>query len=264
MMSKGYACAITLALALFSSVALAKPDTAGRVTFLKGTAHVKAAIGSWTSLKEGSPIQTGDEVSTGNKSRIEIRLVDASVIRLGSNSSLVIDKALLAQTGGREMSGYLLSGQAYAKVSKNPSDASKFEIHTSNAIAGIRGTAFRIDAKRDKSTVVRVYTGAVAVSNAPIFAKPVKAQDAGAQSGQSGSCVAPPKGVKPNRQCQVEVAGPDEVTKKQWEEIVAQAMQEVKVGTDGKLTKMDFNKEPSAEEEEWVSWNKSRDDQAGE
>ncbi len=203
----------------------------------------------------------GDYVRTGEKSRIEIRLIDASVIRLGSNTTLKIVTVLVADSGGREVTSSLLSGQAYANASKQASDTSKFEIHTSNAVAGTRGTTFRIDAKKDNSTVVRVYSGAVAVSNAPIFAKPVNTQDNQGKTEHGNPCTTAPSSVKPNRECQTEVAGPEEVTKKQWEEIVAQAMQEVRVGADGKLTKLDFTGEPTAEEEEWVSWNRSRDHQ---
>jgi hypothetical protein len=262
MLAKLYALAITLALVLYSGASLAKPDTAGQITFLKGTAHVKASTGGWIACSEGSSLRIGDQVRTGKKSRIEIHMIDGSVIRLGSNTILKIDTALVSESGEREMASFLRSGQAYANASKKSNDLSKFEIHTSNAIAGVRGTAFRIDAKRDKSTVVRVYTGAVAVSNAPIFAKPIREQDSRGKTEQGKPCTTPPAGgVKPNRECQTKVAGPEEVTKKQWEEIVAQAMQEVKVGADGKMTKLDFESEPTAAEEEWVSWNKSRDNQ---
>jgi hypothetical protein len=250
---------ITLALVLYSGASFAKSDTAGEVTLLKGTAHVKPSTGVWTALQEGSSLRIGDHVRTGKKSRIEIHLVDASVIRLGSNTTLVIDTVLVADNGEREIKSSLLSGQAYANVSKQPNETSKFEINTKNAIAGVRGTAFRIDANKDASTVVRVYIGAVAVSNAPIYAKPVHTQDSSGTMAHGKPCRTPPGSVKPNRECQTEVAGPEEVTKKQWEEIVAQAMQEVRVGADGKLTKLDFESEPNAEEEEWVSWNKSRD-----
>jgi hypothetical protein len=127
-------------------------------------------------------------------------------------------------------------------------------METSNAVAGVRGTTFRIDAKRDKSTVVRVYTGAVAVSNAPIYAKPGKVK-------KTGKFQMPKQGVKPGGPGRVEVAGPHEVTKKEWEEFVAKAMQEVRVAADGKIGEpVAFDAQADAADE-WVSWNKSRDKQ---
>ncbi len=40
-------------------------------------------------------------------------------------------------------------------------------METENAVAGVRGTTFRVDAHADKSVLVRVYAGAVAVARPP-------------------------------------------------------------------------------------------------
>jgi hypothetical protein len=102
--------------------------------------------------------------------------------------------------------------------------------------------------------VVRVYTGSVAVSNAPLFQK---------KAGQDG---APAKkkcpGVKPCRDGVKEVAGPREVTKKEWEEFVAKAMQEVRVAGDGTMSApvaFDAQKELQDDPEGWIAWNKDMD-----
>lgn len=227
---------------------------AGRVSYLKGWAQVKRG-GQWTRIEKGSALRWGDLVATGKKrTRLEIRLADGSVVRLGRNSRLSIDKARFSSSQ-REFSAKLLKGKVYALVSHFTGSDSSFKIATRNAVAGVRGTTFRIDAKKDRSTVVRVYTGAVAVSNAPIFAKPGRLPKAGKRGG------GPRQGVKPGGPGRVEVAGPQEISKHEWEEMIAKAMQEIRVSAAGKLSPpVAFDAQADAADE-WVAWNKSRDEQ---
>jgi ferric-dicitrate binding protein FerR (iron transport regulator) len=227
---------------------------AGKITYMKGTVEAFSG-GAWAKLKKGNSVYGGQMIRTLKKSRVEIVLADKSVIRLGSKSKVKLKEALF-KAGTTQFSAKMFRGKAYAMASKLVGGDSKFEVTTANAVAGVRGTTFRIDAKRDKSTVVRVYTGAVAVSNAPIYSKPGKIKKT------EGKFQMPKKGVKPGGPGRVEVAGPSEVTKKEWEEFVAKAMQEVRVAANGELSEpVAFDAEADAADE-WVAWNKSRDKEA--
>jgi hypothetical protein len=227
---------------------------AGKITYMKGTVEAFSG-GAWAKLKKGNSVYGGQMIRTLKKSRVEIVLADKSVIRLGSKSKVKLKEALF-KAGTTQFSAKMFRGKAYAMASKLVGGDSKFEVTTANAVAGVRGTTFRIDAKRDKSTVVRVYTGAVAVSNAPIYSKPGKIKKT------EGKFQMPKKGVKPGGPGRVEVAGPSEVTKKEWEEFVAKAMQEVRVAANGELSEpVAFDDEADAADE-WVAWNKSRDKEA--
>jgi ferric-dicitrate binding protein FerR (iron transport regulator) len=227
---------------------------AGKITYMKGTVEAFSG-GAWAKLKKGDSVYGGQMIRTLKKSRVEIVLADKSVIRLGSKSKVKLKEALF-KAGTTQFSAKMFRGKAYAMASKLVGGDSKFEVTTANAVAGVRGTTFRIDAKRDKSTVVRVYTGAVAVSNAPIYSKPGKIKKT------EGKFQMPKKGVKPGGPGRVEVAGPSEVTKKEWEEFVAKAMQEVRVAANGELSEpVAFDAEADAADE-WVAWNKSRDKEA--
>jgi len=247
---------VVIVVALFCFVAneavLAGKTGAGKVTYIKGVVQAYRS-GNWTPLKKGSKVYKGDTVRTRAKSRVEIVLSDDSVIRLNYNSKAKISQAMF-KGQKKDFSAKLMRGGAYAWVSKLTGSGSEFNVKTSNAVAGVRGTTFRIDAKKDKSTVVRVYTGAVAVSNAPLYAKPGKGQKT------SGKFQMPRKGVKPGGPGRVEVAGPHEVSKKEWEEFVAKAMQEVRVAANGEISEpvaFDAQKDAASE---WVAWNKSRDE----
>lgn len=246
---------VALVVAMTFAVSDAAPKAAaGKITYLKGTVEAFSG-GAWAKLKQGDSVYGGQMVRTQKKSRVEIVLADKSVIRLGSNSKVQLKEALFSKDATK-FSAKMFRGKAYAMASKLVGGDSKFEVTTSNAVAGVRGTTFRIDAKVDKSTVVRVYTGAVAVSNAPIYSKPGKIKKT------EGKFQMPRKGVKPGGPGRVEVAGPKEVTKKEWEEFVAKAMQEVRVAANGELSEpVAFDAEADAADE-WVAWNKSRDKEA--
>jgi hypothetical protein len=248
---------VALVIAVTFTVTDAAPKAAaGKITYMKGTVEAFSS-GTWAKLKVGDSVYGGQMIRTAKKSRVEIVLADDSVIRLGSMSKVKINEALYKQ-GASQFSAKMFRGKAYAVASKLVGGDSKFEVTTSNAVAGVRGTTFRIDSKQDKSTVVRVYTGAVAVSNAPIYAKPGKPKETG------GKFQMPKQGVKPGGPGRVEVSGPQEVTKKEWEEFVAKAMQEVRVAANGKLSEpVAFDSEADAADE-WVAWNKSRDKQTSE
>jgi len=297
---------LAVVMGLVMGAAQAEPDSAGKVTYLKGKVEAQRK-GSWVNLGQDASVFPGDTVRTEKKGRVEIRLADSSVIRLGSASLVVINEAVFRGGGEKKFSAKMMQGQAYAVVSKLVGSDSNFEVRTNNAVAGVRGTTFRINAQLDKSTVVRVYTGAVAVSNAPIFAKAGKPKDKGeapavggeakAAGGEPKADEAPkaadepqgtevakatlpkasgaatasgaakegkfqmpgPKSVKPDRGGRAEVAGPQEVTKRQWEEFVAKAMQEVRVAADGKMAApVSFDPGQDAADE-WVSWNQARD-----
>ena len=92
---------------------------------------------------------------------------------------------------------------------------------------------------------VRVYSGTVAVAAGPI---PRPEHAGGARDGKPG---------KPERR---QVAGPQEVTREQWERIVTNMMQ-VKVAADG--TPSEPEEFALAKADEWETWNRARDAAAG-
>ncbi len=244
---------LVLSVGLFLVQAASAGGDTAKVTRLKGDVKVRYGEAAYKPLKKGSRLKAGAVVKTGRKSRIEIRLADNSVIRLGSKTKMTLQKVMFASGGRKKVTARLWGGKAYSVVSKLVGEESSFEIKTGTAVAGVRGTAFRINAAEDQSTVVRVYTGAVAVSNAPIYAKAGKPKS-------SGKFQMPRQGVKPVGPGRVEVAGPQEVTKKQWEEIVAKAMQEVRVSAKGELSApVAFDPKKEELEDDWVAWNKAMD-----
>jgi hypothetical protein len=136
----------------------------------------------------------------------------------------------------------LSAGKLWANVKKLTTSDSSVEVKTSNAVAGVRGTVYRVNVEADKSALVKVYDGEVYVANPPRDAS--KPAD---------------KALQPH-----EVSGPHEVpppyhevSMEEWTAIV-KAMQQITISPEGKPSKpQDFD--PRADLDDWVRWNQERD-----
>ena len=231
---------VTLALA---AVAVAAPNApAGTVTFLAGDATRTAPGGQAERLAVGKPVLQGDVLETQKRTRLEVKLGDGSVLRLGPSSKAEVAAAAFGKTvEDRNVSAKLLVGKVWANVAKAVGGEQRFEVKTENAVAGVRGTTFRVDAATDKSVVVKVYSGTVAVASGSI----PRPEHQGAV----------PAGTKPQR---TQIAGPQQVTREQWEKIVTNMM-EVRVSSDGTPSEPEKFALATPGEDEWEEWNRDRD-----
>lgn len=231
--------AAVAALAGAAAVALAAPAaprSAGAVTFVSGEA-TRSARGKAEPLAVGSVVWPGDVLETRRRTRLEVKLADESVLRIGPLSRVVLEEALFGGTAEeRKVAAKLVVGRIWANVAKAVGGEARFEIQTENAVAGVRGTTFRVDAATDRSVVVRVYAGTVAVA--------------------SGAVPRPEHhGAKPERR---QVPGPQEVSREQWEKIVTSMMQ-VRVSAAGVPAEPEPFALAKAGGDTWEEWNRSRD-----
>ena len=217
------------------------PPPAGTVTFLAGDAtRAAGAAGKAEKLAVGSAVRAGDVLETKRRTRLEVRLTDRSVLRLGPSSRVVVAAAAFGKTvEERSVSAKLLVGKVWANVAKAVGGEARFEVQTENAVAGVRGTTFRVDAATDRSVVVRVYSGTVAVSQGAL----PRPEHGTAKDG------------KPERR---QVAGPQEVSREQWEKIVTRMMQ-VRVSAEGVPGEPETFALADPGADEWEAWNRSRD-----
>lgn len=192
-----------LVLALLS----ASPSLAavGNVTVVEGAAFRMPKGGAEESLKQGADVELDDTLRTGPDGSVKLTLTDQSVVVLGPDSELVVERAEFESQERSKVSLKLLVGGVWAKVKKAIAGSdSTFEVSAARAVAGVRGTIFRVDATplivgtrppKIRETVVRVSEGRVAV-NAQV---------------KKAAAKPPPKGPR------VEVPGPTEVTAEEWE-----------------------------------------------
>lgn len=212
---------LAVALAVFSTAALAE---VGKVAALEGEATRAAKDGAAEALKVGSNIELGDTI-TVKSGNLKFELNDGSVIMLAPASVLEITKAEFEGQERKGFQGLLKGGSLWTKV-KKALGAGEFEVSTERAVAGVRGTIFRIDAdalvkaakgKGRKASIVRVIEGSVAVNPSKLIAaqlaEALKKKKAGPR---------------------VEVPGPKEVTVQEWEKIFVTlaANQQIAVSAD--------------------------------
>jgi hypothetical protein len=188
----------------------------------------KAAPDAWHPLKQGGAVEEGDRIRTAEGARAEVSLPDGSRVRIGSKSEVTLETAAFKGDQRERVSIEVGLGRLWAKVAKAVSGENNFEVATKNGVAGVRGTTFAVLAAADASAVVKVYAGTVGVRKA-------------AATG-------------PRKQ----IPGPRQIDRRQWEEIVATAMKQVKISSLGELSPAeDF--EDSGEDRQWAEWNKERD-----
>jgi hypothetical protein len=133
-----------------------------RVSMLDGSATLDGAI-----LARGTLVTTGGVVETAPGARLELRLPDNSVIRIGPGSRLVLDPKYCTRRPDR-VSFKLIFGRVWSVITRVAAIGTKFEIETENAANGNRGTSWCTDAgtKDGKPwTRVRVYQHSVVVRN---------------------------------------------------------------------------------------------------
>lgn len=213
-----------------------------RVTFVQGEVQRQASDeGRWTALALGAFVEAGERIKTMKGARLEIQLPDKSIIRFDEESDVRLAKAEYNPgQSKRDVRVSLLLGKTWANIQNVFGSSKGVQVETENAIVGVRGTVFRMNVALDRSSMIRVYRGSVAVSKPHRIPAP----------GEPGSEIQRVPG--PTR-----VPGPHRVTVEEWIRIV-EAMQQITISAEGIPTKP----HPFTMEEDlndWVQWNLERD-----
>ena len=196
----------------------------GKVVKLQGGATRTSAEGKKEALAVDAAIELKDVIEVAAKGALKLELSDGSVIALDEKSRLEINEADFKGQDVSAFSATLSAGKLWTKVKKLLGD-SKYEVKTQRAVAGVRGTIFRIDAdalikgaRGRKADVVRVIEGTVRVNPSAEVARKSKA-------------AAPAAVAKGPR---TQVAAPAEITADEWEKKFAelQQNQQIAVGID--------------------------------
>ncbi len=223
---------------VFLSLPAWSAENKAYVSYLEGTASKSRNGKDWKPIAKGDTLSAGDSVKTNAKSKMELTLPDSSKVRFSENTSFKVESVLFKEEE-RDFGIKVLFGKVWSKAAKYKK-VSKFEIKTANAVAGVKGTTYRIDANDDNSSMVRVYEGEVSVGSLPSGKE---------DKGRSTS----PKYVPGP----AEVPGPHEVTREEWTYIV-KSWQQITVSPKGVASKpVSFT--PEDDKNDWVVWNQEMD-----
>ncbi len=228
------------------------------ITFLSGPVTLVSKEGkTLRNLAQGDTLEQGERIRTGKGARIEIRLPDSSFIRFDEETSFELEAVSLDKADRkRDIRVRVILGKAWAKVSRLFSNRGHFSLSTKTAVAGVRGTVYRMNVNQDNSAVVKVYLGEVVVQSKAqaeettnAFRKLKDAKPAaGAEPGSGPQAISGPRPIP----------GPRPVSVEEWHQIL-KSMQQINIRPDGTPSKP-FNFSHQEDDNDWVRWNKLRDE----
>lgn len=214
------------------------------VSVLEGSAEVlSGGATKWRSLKTRDMLQGGDEVLTGSQSRVELSLPDNSHVRFADNTRFkILELNAGDDSKQKSVRMQVALGRSWANLSKVAGGQKRgFELTCENAVAGVRGTVYRMNVNADKSALVRVYEGEVFVK------------------GGGERIMEPPKPIGAPRKVAgpKKIEGPRKVSMEEWTFII-KSMQQIVIRGDGTAeTPKDFTE--AEDKDPWVNWNRERD-----
>lgn len=220
---------------------VAAAESAATVTICEGECFQgKSESGPWKEIRQGDRLSGDIYLKTGENSRLELKS-GRGTIRLAPKTVF----KFFSTKKGKGSSIMVTIGSVWARV-KRLSHNKKFEVKTKTAVAGVRGTVFSVTALIDESSIIKVYEGEVGVNNRPaVERKSKKEEERLAEAKKERKEIPPPF---------------KEVSKREWEEMVAKAMQMIRVSAEGEMSApVAFDLEEE-KKDDWVAWNLNLDE----
>ena len=127
------------------------------ITAISGAADILRANGQVEAARMDSVLYPGDGIRTPANGKVELSLSDGGLLRLGENTEV--------RLAGPDKSGLsVVVGRIWAKVLQ-VFRRSKFEVTTPAAVAGVRGTTFRVTVDESGEAEFAVDEGELEVSH---------------------------------------------------------------------------------------------------
>lgn len=142
---------------------LAEEPVQALVVALAGTNSEVPVKGQERALALGDKLNEGSVITTGKNGFLTLELPDASRISIPSNSQAALTKLKRTKfTFSPRTEVKLLQGRVESKVSSLQSNKGRFEVNSKLAMAGVRGTHFRVGVN-EHGIANEVLEGGVAV-----------------------------------------------------------------------------------------------------
>jgi len=128
--------------------------------FVSGDVQARK-LSSWDTVETGASLEKYESVKTGVQSECELQFGRTAVVRIREKT--VIELKTIAMTAAKSRIALGLDrGAVLCKVRKLAKDES-FRVQTDSAVCGVRGTEFLVGVSGDKTTVIAVKEGVVAI-----------------------------------------------------------------------------------------------------
>ncbi|MQR02227.1 FecR domain-containing protein [Glaciimonas soli] len=156
---------IPIGTAIVIPVSLLHEDPSNaKIVTLSGTVNINAANGPALPAAVGTTLEEGARIETGNNSFVTLALSDASRIALPSNSQIKLTVLRVARYTNTPLTEVtLMQGRIESQVSSLKKNKGRFEVRSPLAVAGVRGTDFRVDFHNGEMAT-EVLSGGVAVA----------------------------------------------------------------------------------------------------
>jgi hypothetical protein len=157
-------------------VEVKKPETVGMVVDARGKTFAIASDKKNRPLEKGSELYVGDRIYTGMDGFMQMSMIDDAKIDLRCNSEMLIEEYKMVPNGNRSIM-HLIKGslrKVTGSIGKSVNDV--YEMKTSIATVGVRGTEYAIRVLQshgcdgsldvnDSGMFVRVDKGEIDVKN---------------------------------------------------------------------------------------------------
>ncbi|MFQ5648107.1 MAG: FecR domain-containing protein [Candidatus Aenigmatarchaeota archaeon] len=143
--------------AYFYFTLLSPPVTVAELVIDSGTVQVMHPGGDWMGAQNGMLLNQGDAVRTLADSEAAIIFLESSIVRLGPETEILIQK--LDPTP--DSTSILIKqelGQTWNRILKL-SGIDSYEVETPTTVASIRGTGFSVRVAQDGETEVKLVEG---------------------------------------------------------------------------------------------------------
>ena len=169
---------IAAATLVLSTHIAAQATPAGKVLAVAGSATLERA-GQQLPLQVGAAVESGDILAVGDKSSLQVRFTDESVVALRANSQFKIENYKFDKNADsdRSLMGLLKGGMRTITGLIGKANNKNYSVQTSTATIGLRGTHFTVvscnndctrpdGAPEANGTFGSVTDGRITVSNA--------------------------------------------------------------------------------------------------
>jgi hypothetical protein len=142
-----------------------KEKYSATLTDFKGKVSIqKPGEKLWLPVAKGMPLERLDRIKTGANSYAELLIDDGSLLRVGENTDVSLSELSADFKSKRIQSTVFLHvGKLMAKIARFMNTRSRFKVRTVTTVAGVRGTAYVVEADATGKTIVGVFEGRVSV-----------------------------------------------------------------------------------------------------